>query len=134
MMNRSSNHAFVNQMLIGALVMICFSGSLGFSTVWLRHAISLTADRNRQMEMRLAEINRHIDETTAAIAAEKSPDALVRRNAEWRLGLVPPREPQVVRVPDDVEQRLTAKNHAELYATSDGPVVTPVVFNLGGGR
>jgi hypothetical protein len=134
MMNRSSNHAFVNQMLIGALVMICFSGSLGFSTVWLRHAISLTADRNRQMEMRLAEINRHIDETTAAIAAEKSPDALVRRNAEWRLGLVPPREPQVVRVPDDVEQRLTAKNHAELYAANEGPVVTPVVFNLGGGR
>jgi hypothetical protein len=121
-------------MLIGALVMICFSGSLGFGTVWLRHAISLTADRNRQMEMRLAEINRHIDETTAAIAAEQSPDALVRRNAEWRLGLVPPREPQVVRVPDDVEQRLTAKNHAELYAASDGPVVTPVVFNLGGGR
>jgi hypothetical protein len=133
-MNKSTNHAFVNQMLVGALVMICFSGSLGFSTVWLRHAISLTADRNRQMETKLAEINRHIDETTAAIAAEKSPDALVRRNAEWRLGLVPPREPQVVRVPDDVEQRLMAKNHAELYAANDGPAVTPVVFNLGGGR
>jgi len=133
-MNKSSNHAFINQMLIGALVMICFSGSLGFGTVWLRHAISLTANRNKQLEVQLAEINRHIDETTAAIAAEQSPDTLVRRNAEWRLGLVPPREPQVVRVPDDVEQRLTAKNHAELYAASDGPVVTPVVFNLGGGR
>jgi hypothetical protein len=134
MMNKSSNHAFVNQLLIGALVMICFSGSLGFSTVWLRHAISLTADHKKQMEMQLAEIDRHIDETTAAIAAEKSPDELVRRNAEWHLGLVPPSEPQVVRVPDDVEQRLLAKDHAELYAASDGPVTTPVVFNLGGGR
>jgi len=133
-MIKSSNHAFVNQMLVGALVMICFSGSLGFSTVWMRRAISLKADRNRQLEAKLAEINRHIDETTAAIAAEQSPGALVRRNAEWRLGLVPPREPQVVRVPDDVEQRLMAKNHAELYAASDGPVVTPVVFNLGGRR
>jgi hypothetical protein len=133
-MNRSSNHAFVNQVLIGALVMICFSGSLGFGTVWLRHAISLTADRNKQQEARLAEIDRHIDETTAAIGAEQSPDALMRRNAEWRLGLAPPREPQVVRVPDDVEQRLMAKNHAELYAANDGPVATPVVFNLGGGR
>jgi hypothetical protein len=133
-MNRSSNHAFINQMLIGTLVMICFSGSLGFSTVWLRHAISLTADHKKQMEMRLAEINRHIDETTAAIAAERSPDALVRRNAEWHLGLVPPCEPQVVRVPDDVEQRLMAKNHAELYAANDGPVATPLVFNLGGRR
>jgi hypothetical protein len=133
-MNRSSNHAFVNQVLIGALMMICFSGSLGFGTVWLRHAISLTADRNKQLEARLAEINRHIDETAAAIGAEQSPDALVRRNAEWRLGLVPPREPQVVRVPDDVEQRLMAKNHAELYAASDGSAVTSVVFNLGGGQ
>jgi hypothetical protein len=114
--------------------MICFSGSLGFSTVWLRHAISITAEHKRQMEMRLAEIDRHIDETTAAIAAEQSPNTLVRRNDEWHLGLVPPREPQVVRVPDDVEQRLMAKNHAELYAASDGPVATPVVFNLGGGR
>jgi hypothetical protein len=131
---RTSNHAFVNQVLIGALVMICFSGSLGFSTVWLRHAISLTAERNRQLETKLAEIDRHIDETTAAIAAEQSPAVLVRRNAEWRLGLVPPSEPQVVRVPDDVEQRLAAKNHAELYAANDGPVATPVVFNLGGGR
>ena len=133
-MKKSSNHAFVNQLLIGALMMICFSGSLGFSTVWLRHAISLTADHNRQLEAQLAEINRHVDETTAAIAAEQSPDALVRRNAEWHLGLMPPREPQVVRVPDDVEQRLMAKNHAELYAARDRPVVTPVVFNLGGGR
>jgi hypothetical protein len=124
----------VNQVLIGALVMICFSGSLGFSTVWLRHAISLTADRNKQLEARLAEIDRHIDETTASIATEQSPDVLVRRNAEWHLGLVPPSEPQVVRVPDDVEQRLMAKNHAELYAANDGPAATPVVFNLGGGR
>jgi hypothetical protein len=120
--------------LIGALVMICFSGSLGFGTVWLRHEISLAADRNKQLESQLAEIDRHIDETTSAIAAEQSPAALVRRNTEWRLGLVPPREPQVVRVPDDVEQRLMAKNHAELYAAEGGPVVRPVVFNLGGGR
>jgi hypothetical protein len=133
-MNKSSNHAFVNQVLIGALVMICFSGSLGFGTVWLRHAISLTADRNKQLEAQLAEIDRQVDETTAAIGAEQSPDALVRRNAEWHLGLVPPSEPQVVRVPDDVEQRLAAKNHAELYAANDGPAATPVVLNLGGGR
>ena len=34
----------------------------------------------------------------------------------------------------DVEQRLMAKNHAELYAAENGPAVMPVVFNLGGGR
>ncbi|MGA3006892.1 MAG: hypothetical protein ABSE59_03270 [Opitutaceae bacterium] len=133
-MNKSSSQAFINQVLIGTLVMICLSGSLGFGTVWLRHQISLTADHNKQLESRLAEIERHIDETTAAVAAEQSPDALLRRNTEWRLGLVPPSEPQVVRVPNDVEQRLTAKNRAELYAAEGGPSATPVVFNIGGAR
>ncbi|HSY54330.1 MAG TPA: hypothetical protein VK785_07775 [Opitutaceae bacterium] len=128
-MNKSSSHAFINQVLIGTLVMICFSGSLGFGTVWLRHQISLSADRNKQLETKLAEIERHIDETTAAIAAERSPDALVRRNVEWHLGLVPPREPQVVRVSDDVAQRLMTKNRAELYAHEVGPAATAVVFN-----
>ncbi|HTB81337.1 MAG TPA: hypothetical protein VK717_10670 [Opitutaceae bacterium] len=131
-MNKASNHAFVNQVLIGTLMMICFSGSLGLGTVWLRREISLTANHNKQLEARLSEINRHIDETTAAIAAEQSPDTLVRRNAEWHLGLVPPRELQVVRVPDDVEQRLTAKNRARLFATEGGSAFTAVVFHPGG--
>jgi hypothetical protein len=133
-MNKSSSHAFINQVLIGTLVMICFSGSLGFGTVWLRHQMSLSADRNKQLETQIAEIERHIEETTAAIATERSPDMLVRRNVEWRLGLVPPSEPQVVRVSDDVAQRLMTKNRAELYATEGGPAATAVVFNFEGER
>jgi hypothetical protein len=132
-MNKSA-HAFVNQVLIGTLVMICFSGSLGLGTVWLRHQISLEANHHKQLEARLAEINRHIDETTAAIAAEQSPDALMRRDTDWHLGLVPPREPQVVRVPGDVEQRLVEKNRARLFAAEGGPSVVAVVFRPGGER
>ena len=125
-----SAHAFVNQVLIGTLMMICFTGSLGLGTVWLRHQISLEANHNKQLMARLAEVSRHIDETTAAIAAEQSPDALMRRNTEWHLGLVPPREPQVVRVPADVEQRLSAKNRAGMFANEDAPAATAVVFHL----
>jgi len=132
-MNKSA-HAFVNQLLIGTLVMICFSGSLGLGTVWLRQQISLEANRNKQLEAQLAEVNRHLDETTAAIAAEQSPDALLRRDAAWHLGLVPPREPQVMRVADDVEQRLTAKNRARLFAGEEPPSGAAVVFHMEGGR
>jgi len=132
-MNKSA-HAFVNQLLIGTLVMICFSGSLGLGTVWLRQQISLEANRNKQLEARLAEVSRHLDETSAAIAAEQSPDALLRRDAEWHLGLVPPREPQVTRVPDDVEQRLAAKNRARMLAGEEQPAGTAVVFRLGEGH
>ncbi len=132
-MNKSA-HAFVNQLLIGTLVMICFSGSLGLGTVWLRQQISLEANRNKQLEARLAEVSRHLDETSAAIAAEQSPDALLRRDAEWHLGLVPPREPQVTRVPDDVEERLAAKNRARMLAGEEQPAGTAVVFRLGEGH
>ena len=132
-MNKSA-HAFVNQLLIGTLVMICFSGSLGLGTVWLRQQISLEANRNKQLEARLADVNRRLDETAAAIAAEQSPSALLRRNAEWHLGLVPPSEAQIVRVPDDVEQRLAAKNRARLFADQRAPAFTAVVFHSEGGR
>lgn len=121
-------------MLVGTLMMICFSGSLGLGTVWLRHEISLAANRNRQLEAQLTEVERRVDANTAAIAAEQSPDTLVRRNAEWRLGLVPPREAQVVRVADDVERRLAAKNRAGLFALEVQPALATIVFNLRGGR
>jgi len=132
-MNKSA-HAFVNQVLIGTLMMICFSGSLGLGTVWLRQQISLEANRNKQLEARLAEVNRRLDETAAAIAAEQSPEALKRRNDEWHLDLVPPREPQIVRVAGDVEQRLTAKNRARLFAGEGNATVTAVVYRPEGGR
>ena len=35
-MNKSDTHAFVNQLLVYTLVMICFTGSVGLSTVWFR--------------------------------------------------------------------------------------------------
>ena len=36
-MKKTDTHAFVNQLLVYTLVMICFSGSIGLGTVWLRH-------------------------------------------------------------------------------------------------
>lgn len=131
-MNKNSKHAFVNQLLVYTLVMICFSGSIGLGTVWLRHQISLTANNTKLLEQRLVETERRLSELNTQITAEQSIDVLARRNVEWNLGLVLPKEPQVVRVSESPERRLAARNAAELFADTNPPVlnVPPVQFRL----
>ena len=132
-MKKSDTHAFVNQVLVYLLVMIGFTGSVGFSTVWLRHQISLTANNTKQIDQRVLDTERRLAELGAAITAEQTIDVLTRRNNEWQLGLVLPREPQVVRVNENVEQRLAARRNVEVFA-SDSLVVTPVRFQVGSPR
>lgn len=130
-MNKKDNHAFVNQLLIYTLVMICFSGSIGLGTVWLRHQISLTANNTKLLEQRIIESERHLAELNTQITAEQSIDVLARRNVEWRLGLVLPKEPQVVRVSESPERRLASRNNAEVFSTdANGVRVTPVRFTV----
>ena len=79
-MHATSRHAFINQLLVYTLVMICFSGSIGLSTVWLRHQISLTANATKVLAARIAEVERRIDETTTVIETEQDPSILQDRN------------------------------------------------------
>lgn len=119
-MHTHDHRAFVNQFVIYTLVMIGVSGSMGMGAVWLRHQISAVANETQRMELRLAQIERRLAEINTQITAEQSITLLAKRNQEWRLGLVPPREQQVVRVATNVENRLSARRNAELYAkTSD---------------
>lgn len=129
-MNKSAANAFINQLLVYTLVMLVFTGSIGFGTVWLRHEISLAANRNKNLQTRLAEVQRHLDQLTAEIAAAQNTDALIRLNSEMRLGLVPPRQEQSEHVTGDVEQRLAAKRSRDLFIAE----VQPVVFRRGGTR
>ena len=128
-MNKKDTNAFVNQLLVYTLVMICFSGSIGLGTVWLRHQISVTANNTRQLEQRIVETERHMSELNTQITEEQTIPVLNRRNVEWSLGLVQPREPQVVRVNESAERRLAARNNAEVFA-SEAASVTPVRFRL----
>ena len=131
-MNKKDTHAFVNQLLIYTLVMICFSGSIGLGTVWLRHQISLTANNTKQLEQRIVEAERHLSELNTQVTAEQSIDVLARRNSEWKLGLVLPKEPQVVRVSESPERLLASRNNAEVFASDavTTGTVTPVRFRL----
>lgn len=128
-MKTSSTHAFVNQLLVYILAMICTSGSVGLGTVWLRYQISATANRVKQTDQRIAECERRLAETITSIETEQSPDVLRRRNEELKLGLTVPSEGQVQRVQYDVESRLAAKSNQG--AITDGPVL--VHFNPGVG-
>ena len=130
-MIKTDRHAFVSQLLVYMLVMISFTGSIGLGTVWMRNQIALTANSIKTLETRTAEVERHIAETTTMIASEQSPDELIRRNAEWRLGLVAPDfRTQIVRINENPEQRLAAKRNREIFATD--PAVKQVKFVLGG--
>ncbi len=108
---RPNNHAFVNQFVIYTLVTICFSGSIGLGTVWMRHQISLTANANKLLETRLAELNRHLAETATTIEIEQGTALLKQRNASMNLGLTPP---VVYDIHENAAFRLAAKTSRAL--------------------
>jgi hypothetical protein len=114
-MRISNNRAFVNQVVIGTLVAVGVSGSVGIGSVWLRHQISVTAAANKALENRLAEVERLTQQTGTWIAEEQDVTALLRRNSEWRLGLMPPQDGQVQRITEDSVAYLTAKRDSGLF-------------------
>ncbi|HUL54260.1 MAG TPA: hypothetical protein VLT83_12700 [Opitutaceae bacterium] len=130
-MNQSAANAFINQLLVYTLVMLVFTGSIGFGTVWMRHEISLAANRNKNLQAHLAEVQRHLDQLTAEIAAAQNPDTLIRLNSEMRLGLVAPRQEQSEHVAVDAEQRLAEKRSGAALFVAE---VKPVDFRRGGTR
>lgn len=120
---RTTNHAFVNQFVIYTLLTICFSGSIGLGTVWMRYQISITANANKVLEARLAELKRHLAETNTAIEIQQSPAVLRQRNASMNLGLI---LPEVQSVTESPTLRLIAKSSRALF---DDRAV-PVTFRL----
>lgn len=126
-MKQSSTAAFVNQLLVYTLVLICTSGSAGLGVVWLRHQISTTAGLIQRQEQRIRDVERRLAESSAAIEAEQSPELLVQRNEQWGLGLAPVKEDHVVRVAQDPERRLASKRNRGLFG--DGAVLVKFEFS-----
>jgi hypothetical protein len=127
-MKTTDTHAFVNQFLVWLLVTLCIGGSVGLGSVWMRHQISATANANRILEARIADVQRRIDETTTAIEGEQGSDVLRRRNADWRLGLLPATDAQVVRVTEDPVMRLAQRHNRDLFNDSAPTVAFRVVL------
>ena len=129
-MKKPGTSAFINQLFVCALGMLVFTGSIGFGTVWLRHEISMAANRNKTLQTHLDEVQWHLDQVTAEIAAAQTPDALIRLNSSLRLGLDTPRQEQIEYVTVNPEQWLAAQRNASVFAAE----VRPVVLRRGGTR
>ncbi|KXU35482.1 hypothetical protein AXK11_06270 [Cephaloticoccus primus] len=112
---KNNTHAFAHPLLITTLVMICLAGSIGMGTVWMRHQISMTANRTKLLQARLTETERLINSTRADVERAQDPAMLKLLNAQWKLGLVPP-DPQKTATLDEVPvPYLAAKHNRELF-------------------
>lgn len=129
-MKSSTNHAFVNKLLVYMLLTIGFNGTVGLWTVWLRHQISETAAATKTAENLLASIDRRLAETTARLAAEQAPDVLEQKNQTMHLGLVRPAEANIVRIDESPEERLAAKRNLEIFANEASAGTLSVSFTL----
>lgn len=121
-------NTLVNKIVALTLCLLVFSGTLGLGAVWVRQEIYSTANRSRAVELRIADVERHLDEVGAEVAAALHPAALLRQNEAMRLGLVAPREVQVVRVDESPELRLAAKRNREAFSLTAGEA--PVNFRV----
>lgn len=125
-------HAHVNRLIALTLVLLVFSGTLGLGAVWVRQEISQIANRSRALVVKITDVERHLDEVNAEVAAAVNPDALLKQNQLMRLGLATPREIQVVRIAESPELRLAAKRNREIFglatdSTGDSAPVFRVV-------
>lgn len=105
----------VNGLFLGTLVLLAYLGAIGFGMVWFRHQISVAANANRGLEQQIVEVRRDVNEVGAEIAYALNPQQLIRKNAEFGLNLMRPRESQVRRVTEDVERRLASKRFQQLF-------------------
>jgi len=111
-------NALVNKIVALTLCLLVFSGTLGLGAVWVRQEIFSTANRSNVLEGRIADVERRLDEVVAGVAMASNPAVLLRCNETMRLGLVPPREVQVVRIQGSPELRLALKRNQERFSLS----------------
>jgi len=108
-------NGLINRIIALTLFLLVFAGSLGLGAVWARQGISSAANRNRTLEVKIADVERRLDEINAQVATAVNPDVLLQQNLTMRLGLATPREIQVVRVAESPELRLAQKRNSEVF-------------------
>ena len=125
---KKNSQAFVNQLVVCLLVTMTFGGSLGLGIVWVRHQISVTAKANRALLAAISEVNRRSDDIEAQIRSEQRPELLRQANLEFRLGLAPMNEVEVVRVTENVTQRMVER--ATRWSFPEQAGLEPVTFKV----
>jgi hypothetical protein len=125
---KKNSQAFVNQLVVCLLVTMTFGGSIGLGTVWVRHQMSVTAKTNRALLAAISEVNRRSDDIEAQIRSEQRPELLRQLNLEFRLGLAPMNEVEVVRVTENVTQRTVERATRWSFPEQSG--LEPITFKV----
>jgi hypothetical protein len=125
---KKNSQAFANQLIVCLLVTMTFGGSLGLGIVWVRHQISVTAKANRALLAAITEVNRRSDDIEAQIRSEQRPELLRQLNLEFRLGLAPMNEVEVVRVTENVTQRMVER--ATRWSFPEQAGLEPITFKV----
>ena len=125
---KKNSQAFVNQLVVCLLVTMTFGGSIGLGTVWVRHQMSVTAKTNRALLAAISEVNRRSDDIEAQIRSEQRPELLRQLNLEFRLGLAPMNEVEVVRVTENVTQRTVER--ATRWSFPEQAGLEPITFKV----
>jgi cell division protein FtsB len=107
-----------NAVVLLAFGTLAFFGAIGFGRVWLHQQITQTAQRNKEVVTRIADLERRLDTVNAQVASSLSPNFLLAQNERLRLELARPREAQVVRINEDVDARLAQKRHQQFFSST----------------
>ena len=118
---KKNSQAFVNQIVLCLLVTFGVGGSLGVGIVWMRHQISDTAKKNRELVAQIAAVERHIAEKITTVETELRADALRRLNDSMRIGFVPKSDVPIEHVKDDTAKRLAERANRGLFRGNDAP-------------
>jgi hypothetical protein len=127
---KKTSHGFANQILLCVLVTIGVGGTAGLGTVWMRHQISETANRNRVLAAELKRIERLIDEKQTVIETEQAPAKLRALNENMHLGLVLMNEVPVMLVTENITERMAARAHREIITDRAAPAAPPISLQI----
>ena len=115
-MKLSSTKAFSNAFALYLSAFIGAGAFIGIGKVLLWVQISQTAAQSHRIERDIVNCERYLAEINTFVTAEQSVSALMRRNSDWKLGLVPPGESSIVRVTTSPERRLASRRNTEIFS------------------
>lgn len=101
---------FANPLLLGAVLGLGLSGSVGVGAVWLRHQISVTANENKVLEAHIADLERQSEQLDTEIAEQEDAQVLLARQEQWKLGMVAPSAERVHHFTQDPLRHLSEKH------------------------
>ena len=114
-----STSALLNRILKAVLLMFFCVASAGSGVVYMRHEFTVAANNVKTIEVSTVIEERRYARLGAELSEAMATNRLVEKNDQFALGLVIPRDHQIVRVSADVDQRLSNKASLGLLSSTN---------------